>query len=104
MIAERLRQMRELRGYSQRELAEYLSMGELQIWRYENAETEPKGDVVARIANILGVTSDYLLGLSDNPGGYNDEKLTPNEMKILSALRRGQPFKAIKIIAVEYDF
>lgn len=55
MIAERLRQMRELRGYSQRELAEYLSMGELQIWRYENAETEPKGDVVARIANILDV-------------------------------------------------
>lgn len=87
---ERLRQMRVKRQYTQEELAERLNMGVLQINRYENEKTDPSADVVSRLAKELGVTADYLLGLADDPAGHLEEdELTPDERKLITALRAG---------------
>lgn len=98
MRGDRLARIRELRRISQAELAEKVGIGMQQIYRYENGKTEPDGDVVARIAMVLNVSTDYLLGLTNSPYPYIDAELTEQEKKALEAWRRGEKYEAIKAI------
>lgn len=100
MHGKRLRELRQKRGYSQESLAEALGVGNRQIWRYENEETDPDGAVVAKIARILGTSADYLLGLTDDPIPYIRSKgeLSDREYAIILALRLGDPLEAIRMI------
>lgn len=52
----------------------------VSAWKLKGAI--PRGDTVAKVATELGVTSDYLLHLSDEPAGYMpipepDDSLVP---------------------------
>jgi transcriptional regulator with XRE-family HTH domain len=89
MRGDRLRKVREEQDYSQEQLAEYLNIGQQQIWRYENEKSKPSSDILTKIATFLNVSTDYLLGLTDNPKGYIEVELTPDEQKVLAAYRRG---------------
>ena len=69
IFAERLRFAREkLRGLKQSELAEMANLPSTSISHFENPEgtRKPSFDNLRRLANALGVTTDYLLGLSDD--------------------------------------
>lgn len=104
MIGNRLKIARENNGHSQRSLAELLNMGEKQIWRYENEKTKPSGEDVAKIAQTLGISSDYLLGLSDDPtSSQNRSNLSEQERSVLSAMRRGNVLEAIHILSAESE-
>lgn len=72
---DRLRQMRLIAGYSQEKLSEIVGIGSRQIWRYENGENVPDADVLAAIATTLGVSADYLLGLTDEPLPYVEKQI-----------------------------
>lgn len=102
MRGDRLRRIREESNFTQDDLAELLGIGALQINRYENEKTEPSGEVVARLAKALHISSDYLLGLTDDPtplalsGG-----LSTKERAVLAALRRGESMRAIKVIVAD---
>lgn len=98
MRHDRLSRIREQRGLSQVELAERAGLSSQQIYRYENGKTEPDGTVVARIARILEVSTDYLLGTSDFPAPYIDAELTEKERIALDAWRRGERMEAVKVI------
>lgn len=98
MRGDRLARLREDRGISQVELALELGIGQQQIWRYENGKTEPDGEMVARIAIYLNVSTDYLLGITDYPHPYIEGELTPKEREAVAAWRRGERFEAIKVI------
>jgi len=98
--ADRLKEVRELRQLSQRELAARCGMGEKQIWRYENGESDPGSEQVARIARELSVTADYLLGLSDEPSlHFTEDDLSPMERKLISAVRHGLIVEALETFA-----
>lgn len=99
MRGDRLKKVREDRGYSQEKLAELLVIGALQIWRYENGETEPKGDTLGKIAQFLNVSADYLLGLTDEPHGYLENDLSPEEKNVISLWRKGEKLEAVRVIA-----
>jgi transcriptional regulator with XRE-family HTH domain len=58
----RLLEARKKRGFSQAELAELLNTKPPVIGRYEREETTPSVDVGLRLAKILGVSMDYLVG------------------------------------------
>lgn len=96
MRSDRLARTRELRGLSQAELAEMVGISSGQIYRYENDKTEPDGKIVARLAQALGVSSDYLLGLTDSALPYIEAELTDSERIVLDAWRRGEKYKAIQ--------
>ena len=97
MRADRLKEIRELRQLSQRELAARCGMGEKQIWRYENGETDPGSEQVARIARELDISADYLLGLSDeSPLHFRESDLSPMERKLISAVRHGLIVEALE--------
>lgn len=67
----RLRDMREDHDLSQRQLAEYLNMPQSQYYRYEKGQRELPIHVLIRLAVLYKTSTDYLLGLTDNPKPYD---------------------------------
>ena len=55
---------------SAEELAEYLGVGRQQVVRYEAEQTEVTSDKLLKIAQFFDVTTDYLIGNSDDEKGY----------------------------------
>lgn len=97
----RLREMREERTYSRREFAELIGMTEMQVVRYESGKNDATGDVLARIARVFGVSTDYLLGLTDIPTPNVASDFSPEEVATIMAWRRGDYREAIKHIIMD---
>lgn len=102
MRGDRMRKIREEVGYTQEQLAELIGVAVLQINRYENGKNEPSGDMVAKIATVLHVSTDYLLGLTDNPAPLEFAgNLSSRERFAIAAWRRGEYREAIKVIVAD---
>lgn len=85
---ERLREAREKKGVTQAQLEEALKISEHSVSRYENNRSRPHPDVLHALANFLGVTTDWLLGLTDDPTvSMSEHDLTPREKQALLAFR-----------------
>jgi transcriptional regulator with XRE-family HTH domain len=67
LFQERLRAARELRIWSQSDLASQASMPPSSIAHFESGSRKPSFDTLRRLANALEVTTDYLLGRVDDP-------------------------------------
>jgi len=97
--SDRLRSLRLKEKYTFEHLAELLELSMRQIARYEAGEADPSSDIVGRIADVFNVSTDYLLGRTDDPTPCsNSESLTEKERDVLAALRRGEPLEAIRAI------
>ena len=66
LFGERLRQLREGK-YSQEELAEKLNVHNNTISKWETGKQEPRAQKVAELARLLGTSTAYLLGDTDDP-------------------------------------
>lgn len=87
----RLRTWRETRGYTQEELADLLEVSTQQVYRWESGKNDPTGDYLARMAKLLGITTDFLLGLVDDPTDHlEEEDLSPTERRLVNAYRAGR--------------
>lgn len=62
-FGENLRKLRTARNLTQKELGERVGLSKAVVSKYENALGYPTLDVLMRIANFFGVTTDYLLGM-----------------------------------------
>ena len=62
---ERLRQLRLEKGLTQKQLAEAVGLTKNALGNYESGRREPSIDLIKKFCTLFGVTSDYLLGLSD---------------------------------------
>ena len=62
-FAKNLRKFRKQKGYSQGRLAQELYYGYTAIANYESGRNEPSIDDLVRIAEILDVTLDELVGV-----------------------------------------
>ena len=74
----RLRQLRKEIDKTQRELAQDLHIPPSTYSDYERGRTKPDIDTLTRMAGFLGVTTDFLLGLSDirkHSPDLSDEKI-----------------------------
>ncbi|WP_282068741.1 helix-turn-helix domain-containing protein [Bacillus pumilus] len=63
----RIRELRKEINLSQESLAERLEMKRTNIANYEAGRVVPPGNVLLELSKIFGVTTDYLLGRSDDP-------------------------------------
>lgn len=96
---ERFRSLRLKMGYTHQELADLLGVNVRMIQRYES-EGNPRSDVLSRMATVFNVSTDYLLGLTDNPlPNINQGELTAPERAALAAWRSGERLQAVAIIA-----
>lgn len=66
IFAQRVVELRKEKGINQAQLAERVGVSKTSANLYESATRVPDIQVLARYAKELEVTSDYLLGLSDN--------------------------------------
>jgi len=67
-IGDRIYSLLCKRNMSQRELAKATNITAASISRYIGNQRVPSATMIIKIADALGVTCDYLLGLSDKEG------------------------------------
>ena len=64
----RIKDLRIENGLTQKELAKILQSSDKNIWAYENGVASPPIDILIAYANYFGVSTDYLLGRTDELG------------------------------------
>ncbi|MCL2531764.1 MAG: helix-turn-helix transcriptional regulator [Oscillospiraceae bacterium] len=67
MHAQRLRQLRQERGLTQRNVADGLNIAESSYQIYEYGRKKPGFDKLVALADFFDVSIDYLVGRTDNP-------------------------------------
>ncbi len=65
IFSSRLQQIRIERGFSRKEIADFLEITPRAYQYYEEGKREPNYDKLIALAKYLNVSTDYLLGLSD---------------------------------------
>ena len=70
MEIRRIRDLRDYHDKTQQEIADILNMHRSVYRRYESGEREAPAWVVVKLADYYGVSTDYLLGRTDNPAPY----------------------------------
>ena len=74
MIGERLAKLRRSRGISQRELGDAIAVSSYTISSYELGRSDPSDAIKIRLAQYFDVSTDYLVGLIDEPYSYNRDR------------------------------
>lgn len=62
---ERLKELREEKELTQTQVAKAINVTQRNISFYETGTNEPDLKTIAALANFFDVTTDYLLGLSN---------------------------------------
>jgi transcriptional regulator with XRE-family HTH domain len=87
--SDRLKQQREHLNLSQRELARRCGFSEALIRKYEEGISDPAGYFLKMISENLNVSSDYLLGLTNDPRGHlGDAQVADEEKEMIEMFRR----------------
>ncbi|MCL6443345.1 MAG: helix-turn-helix domain-containing protein [Alicyclobacillus sp.] len=89
-FGSRLQSLRNSVGLTQEEFARRLQISKSAVGMYERDEREPSFELVRKIADFFGVTTDYLLGRSDDPHGSaaTDDGVSPEERAFLQWVKR----------------
>ena len=77
-LIERLISARKDKNWTQVELAKALNVNLKNVQRWEQGSSKPSFEAAAELAKVLGVSLDYLAGLSHSPthGGVKQEVAT----------------------------
>lgn len=85
----RLVSARKLRDLNQEELATKTGLKPAAISHFETGARKPSFDNLRKLALALEVTTDYLLGKTDDPEGFGDVNVAfRDEFKGLSSKQR----------------
>ncbi len=86
---DRLKQRRQHKGFSQSDLARHLNVSAQQITRWESGANDPSGDAIARMAQTLECTTDWLLGMVDQPhANLRVRDLSAEEQQLIDLYRQ----------------
>ncbi len=96
LFAERLRESRRLRGFTQAALAEAAEISVTYISQLERGETAPGIDLVARLAVALGTTAGELLPAAVPP--ETAEVLREQAERLFDQLRQVGDREAFQVL------
>ena len=65
LLGKRLKELREERNLTQKQVANALKINSVTYLHYEKAQREPPLLLLAEMAAYFNVSGDYLLGLTD---------------------------------------
>ena len=65
IIAKRIKELREEKGLSQKELAKELSVTQTTISKWEQDIRNPDIYTIVKMCKLFNVSADYFLGLED---------------------------------------
>ena len=66
-FAERLKELRKIKGSTQKQMGTFLGLTERTFRQYEAGEVDPPSSKAIKLADYFDVSIDYLLGRSDVP-------------------------------------
>ena len=67
MLGQRINELRKARGWSQVDLAKRLGITKQTVSNWENDNILPSIEMLIRLSETFGVSTDYILGLDDTP-------------------------------------
>ena len=108
LFARTLRAARERAGLTQASMATKLGMEDEVYARYERAKMWPSLDRLGRICDILGCTSDALLGTDQppprpaRPPAPTPDEDSPDVRRLLRRLRKARP-KTLRLVRQTLD-
>lgn len=85
MIAEKIKKLREARGWSQAELARRLSVTRNGVNSWEQGLSMPSPACLVDLAKVFSVSTDYLLGI-ENLNSVNVTGLGAKEVALLTEM------------------
>ena len=85
MTAERIKELREVRGWTQAELARKMNMTRNGINSWEQGLSMPSPPNLVELAKIFSVSTDYLLGV-ERLATVNVSGLDDDDVALLSRL------------------
>mgnify|MGYP000958127748 CR=1 FL=1 len=100
----RLKQLRNERGISQRQLSEFLKVAPSTISMYENGQREPNFEVLESLADFFNVDLNYLLGKTNKTTKIilDSESSKGIQIPVLGTVPAGIPMSAIEDI-IDYE-
>lgn len=90
----RIKELRKSKGYTQEKLAKLLNVTQANLSGWETSKWEPDSKALSQLAEIFGVSVDYLLGRSEppTPNYRNVYPLEPYiKLPIFGEIRAGTP-------------
>lgn len=90
MKGNRIKLLREEKKIRQDELAKVLSISPSAVGMYERDEREPNDEITIKLAEYFGVSTDYLLGKSDN----RNSDIPVSKIPILGTVKAGYDWLA----------
>ena len=96
MLNERIRKLRQERGWSQVDLAKKLNVTKQSVSNWENDNIQPSIDMLVKLALVFSVSTDHLLGLEERRyleiTGLTDEEIGHIQLVVKDMVAsKGQP-------------
>lgn len=70
----RLKALRKEKGITQKELSEAFNVAQNTVSGWESGNREPSKEFIKKLAEYFNVSTDYLLGFTDNPNILDKQK------------------------------
>lgn len=99
MVGKNIKELREEKGYTQKELASKIGVSQGAVYFWEKEINEPTAGYIVKMASIFGVSVDDLLSY-ENVTAYKNEK----GAKLMSIFGRLNDEKKDVLIAVAEEF
>lgn len=99
----RIEALRENKKLTIADLAQEVGVGTNTIWRWMHNKSQPNAIRLAKLAEVLGVSSNYILGTTDDPTPppRTRETITEEEYRLLEAFRNGDLREAMRLFLGE---
>lgn len=75
-VGSKIKELRKNNGMTQSELAEKLGISASAVGMYEQGRREPDSDMILKLCEVFGTSTDYLLGKNDNGTKHKSRELS----------------------------
>lgn len=82
-FGERLKDLRQNAGLTQKQLADKIWVTKATISYYEQSERNPSPEILVKLATAFHVSTDYLLGINDKQFSLDVSDLLPEDIELL---------------------
>ncbi len=96
MDHNRLSEMRNRAGMTQKQLADKLGVTQQTIWYYENGKREMKSSVLIAMSNALGCSVSELLGIPSGDGVIKAVRANSHHLPVVGRIAAGEACEAVE--------
>lgn len=107
MLAKRIKELRLQKGMTQEDFADVLGLSQQTIAMWENGKSSPKIDALNAMADYFEVTTDYLLGRTEQkptPPLSEEQILLLGDFEELDTINRQKVFSYIRDLIRSQSF